>query len=310
MGRRRGRQGQGPHGVVIVDKPAGPTSFVVMRRVQAQTGAARAGHAGTLDPAATGILLVLLGEATKLSHWVMVHDKAYRATIALGVETDSLDATGEVVARAEVPLEALDPARVEAAFAPLIGEVMQVPPVYSALKRDGRTLMSRARAGEVVEVAPRPVVCHALELVAIEGTSLVVDVSCGSGYYVRSLARDLGAALGVPAHLAALRRTKVGAFDISEAVPLAEVDATSVRPLTDAAPDLVRVTVPPEAVAEVRNGRLIRAEEPGERAILLAPDGEPLALVERTENDHWRIFRGFRFEATEDREAPAPNGTC
>ncbi|TNF25741.1 MAG: tRNA pseudouridine(55) synthase TruB [Deltaproteobacteria bacterium] len=296
MARKRGRSGVGPHGVVVVDKPVGPTSFKVLRAVERQTGAGRAGHAGTLDPAATGILLVLLGEATKLSHWVMVHDKAYRATIALGTATDSLDATGEVVEVADVPAEARDPERVRAALAPMVGEVWQVPPVYSALKRGGRTLMSRARAGEDVEVEPRRVVCHGLELVAIEGDQLVVDVACGSGYYVRSLARDLGAALGVPAHLAALRRTRLGAFDITEAVPLAEVGPESVRPLVDAAPELPKVVLSPSAADDVRHGRPIAAEVPGPRAILLEPEGAPLALVERTADDRWRVFRGFRFE--------------
>jgi len=296
MGRKRGRKGVGPHGVVVVDKPAGPTSFKALRAVERQTGAGRAGHAGTLDPAATGILLVLLGEATKLSHWVMAHDKAYRATIALGTATDSLDATGEVVATAEVPPEALDPERVRAALTPFVGDVMQVPPIYSALKRGGRTLMSRARAGEEVEVEPRPVVCHSLELVAIEDERLVVDVACGSGYYVRALARDLGEALGVPAHLAALRRTRLGAFDIAEAIPLEEIGPTSVRPIVDAAPELLRVTVTDEEAVAVHHGRPIAARDDGDRAILLDPTGAPLALVERTPDDRWRIFRGFRFE--------------
>lgn len=310
MGRRRGKAGSGPHGVLCIDKPAGRTSFQVLRTAERMVGASRAGHAGTLDPAATGVLLVLLGEGTKLSHWVMVHDKSYRATVALGAATDTLDAEGVVVETALVPADALEPARVEAALAGFVGEQLQVPPMYSALKRDGRSLMSRARAGEVFEVEPRAVVCHALRLVEVCGESLVIDIDCGSGYYVRSLARDLGRALGVPAHLAALRRTRLGAFSVDDAVPLDGLGPAAVRPLVDAVPDLPRLVLDAARSDDVRHGRPIPATIDGARAILLDPEGEPLALVERDGADRWIVFRGFRFDA-ESVPEPAPDaGMC
>ena len=204
---------------MLVDKPAGATSRYVVEGVRRSLGAARAGHAGTLDPAATGLLVVLLEEATKLSAWAMGFDKAYQAEVHFGVSTDTLDRDGQVVERVDVPAGTLTEARIEAALAGLVGAAEQVPPIYAAIKREGRSLMSRARAGEDVVAEPRAVVCHGLELLGWDPPVARLHVRCGKGYYVRSLARDLGAALGLPAHLSALRRTAVGAWRIEDAVP-------------------------------------------------------------------------------------------
>lgn len=297
MARRRNASGDGPHGVICLDKAAGPTSLTATRAAARAVGGGRAGHAGTLDPAATGVLVVLVGEATKLSHWIIGHDKRYRATVVFGATTDTLDAAGEVVATSEVPEGAVTAARLEAVFPPLLGEVEQTPPIYSALKRGGRTLMSRARAGEEVEVEPRRVRCDRLTVVSVDGPRAVIDVACGSGYYVRSLARDLGLALGFPAHLGALRRTRSGPFDIAEAVTLEELTPASVRPLADAVPGLLRVTLDPDEAVDIHHGRPIAARLPGERALLMTPDGVARALAERTPDDRWRVFRGFRYPA-------------
>lgn len=283
--------------MICLDKAAGPTSLTATRAAARAVGGGRAGHAGTLDPAATGVLVVLIGEATKLSHWIIGHDKRYRATVVFGAATDTLDATGEVVATAEVPDGAITAARLEAAFGPLLGEVDQVPPVYSALKRGGRTLMSRARAGEEVEVEPRRVRCDRLDVVSVDGASAVIDVACGSGYYVRSLARDLGAALDLPAHLGALRRTRSGPFDVTDAIPLEALGPGALRPFADAVPDLLQVTLDPEEAEDIHHGRPIAARHPGDRALLVTPDGVARALAERTPDDRWRVFRGFRYAA-------------
>ncbi|PIE65717.1 MAG: tRNA pseudouridine(55) synthase TruB, partial [Deltaproteobacteria bacterium] len=253
---------------MVLDKPAGASSAWLARRVQRALGSGRGGHAGTLDPAATGVLVVLLGEATKLSQWIVGHDKTYRATVTLGRATDTLDAEGQTTAEAPVPPQALQPARIREVLAAMVGEIDQVPPAYSAIKRDGRTLMSRARAGERVACEPRRVVCHELTLEAVLGTSLAIDVACGSGYYVRSLARDVGDALGVPAHLSALRRTRSGPFDVADSIAPEAVTEASVRPLADAVPGLKTVTVSEAEVAAVAHGQRIPAAGDDLRALL------------------------------------------
>lgn len=214
-------------GVLLVDKPAGPTSFDVVARVRRALSAPRAGHAGTLDPAATGLLAVCLGEGVKLQRFLAEGDKAYEAVVALGAATDTEDAEGRVTARGDP--SGLDAAAVAAALPRFLGEIDQVPPMFSAVRVGGRRLHQAARRGEEVERAPRRVVVHALELLGFEpardGVARArLAVRCGKGTYVRTLAADLGRALGVPAHLAALRRTAAGPFAVADAVPLAEVE--------------------------------------------------------------------------------------
>lgn len=297
MGRRR--RGTGPHGLVIVHKPVGPTSFSVMRAVQRAVGAERAGHAGTLDPAASGVLLVLLGEATKLAAWMVDHDKVYLADVALGAQTTTDDAQGEVLEEAEVPAGALEPEHLRRVLLGFVGDVEQVPPIYSALKRGGRTLMSRARAGEDVEVAPRPVVCHAVAVRAVDpaGGRLQLEVHTGPGYYVRALARDLGTALGTRAHLAGLVRTRVGAFGLDEAVAPEAVTPAHVLPIPEAARGLDAVRLDPAAAEDVFHGRQVALSVVAPRVIGLDPAGRPLALMERAEEGRYRVARGFRIAA-------------
>ncbi len=287
---------------MIVDKPLGPTSFAVMRAVGRQLGAKRIGHAGTLDPAASGILVVLLGEGTKLSDLLMHHDKVYEARVVLGRATDTLDAEGQTVAEAPVPAAALDPATIRAALPAFVGAIMQVPPVYSALKRDGRTLMSRARAGEHVEVAARAVRVDALELLAVDGQALVLRVACGKGFYVRSLARDRGAALGVPAHLGGLRRTVLGGFTLAEAHAPADITTRNVVPLGRAVPGLATLVCDAQAARLLGTGRPVPAP-PGAALRALAVDSaeRPIALV-RLDGDHYRVERGFA-------DSAVPEGT-
>ncbi len=295
------RKAESLHGAVILDKATGPTSFTAMRAAARALGVNRAGHTGTLDPAASGVIVVLLGEATKLSGVLVHDDKEYEALVRLGIATDTLDAEGEVIAEGPVDPAILDPARVTAALTTHVGRVMQVPPVYSAIKRDGRTLMSRARAGEAVEVEPREVTCHALTLLAVTpddpaGPSLHVRVHCGKGYYVRSLARDLGATLGLPAHLAGLRRTRVGPFDLARARPIEAIGDAPILGIAELLPDWPhRVTTPAEA-CDLGYGRTLARVGPVEatapKALALDQDGRALALL-RAEGDRWAIERGF-----------------
>lgn len=213
--------------LLIVDKPIGPTSFAVVKRVRSLLGKQRrdkVGHGGTLDPFASGVLPICIGEGTKVLPFLLDADKTYEAGVRFGVETDTLDLTGQTVA--EHSLGDLSAAVVEAALAGFRGPIEQVPPMYSALKRDGRPLYSYARAGETVERAARRVTIHELEMIAFEAPDRArLRIRCSKGTYVRSLAADLGTRLGVGAHLVELRRTASGPFRLDQAITLAELEA-------------------------------------------------------------------------------------
>ncbi|MCQ4163145.1 tRNA pseudouridine(55) synthase TruB [Tahibacter harae] len=198
------------HGILLLDKPQGLSSNQALQKARRLFLAAKGGHTGSLDPLATGLLPLCFGEATKIAAYLLGASKAYAATVQLGVTTTTADAEGEVVQRRPVP--ELDDARIEAALARLRGRITQIPPVYSALKQDGVPLYRRARDGEEVSAAPREVEVFRLELRARRGDVLELDVECGSGTYVRSLATDLGEFLGCGAHLTALRRSWVAPF--------------------------------------------------------------------------------------------------
>lgn len=204
--------------ILNVDKPAGWTSFDVVRFVRGRCGEGRVGHAGTLDPAATGVLPLLLGQATRLSQYLVDATKTYEATVELGTETDTYDSVGEVVSRADASGVSLRD--VEAALAAFRGEILQTPPLYSAIKREGEPLYKKARRGETVPLTPRPVRVEQLDIISFAPPLLELRIVCSKGFYVRSLAHDLGAALGVGGTLAALRRTRVGSFRIEEAVDI------------------------------------------------------------------------------------------
>jgi tRNA pseudouridine55 synthase len=225
-----------PDGIVVVDKPAGWTSHDVVARMRRLAHTRKVGHAGTLDPMATGVLLIGVGKATRLLGHLALTEKVYDGTIRLGVTTNTDDAEGEPLAT--VNAAAVTDDQIADAIAPLTGLIQQVPPQVSAIKVDGQRAYKRARAGEDVALLARPVTVHEFSITAIRRQGATVDldvrVRCSSGTYIRSLARDLGAALGVGGHLAALRRTAVGAFDLSQARTLDELAIEcSVVPLAD-----------------------------------------------------------------------------
>ncbi len=204
------------NGILSLHKPAGPTSFDMVRLVRRLTGLRRVGHGGTLDPAASGVLPVLLGQATRVSEYLHSATKTYRARVRLGIATDTYDAEGQVVATADPSGVALGQAR--EALECLRGQTWQTPPMHSALKRQGRPLYRLARAGIEVDREPRRVRIDAITLLAWEPPSLTIEVVCGRGTYIRSLAHDLGQALGCGAHLGSLVRTRVGPFTIEDAL--------------------------------------------------------------------------------------------
>lgn len=216
---------RGPNGVLVIDKPRGMTSHDVVNHVRRNLGVRRVGHAGTLDPMATGVLVVLVGEATKLAPYLSGQEKSYEAQIQLGSTTNTLDVEGEVTERAGLPPWWTDrrerQAKIRTALDLEAQRAMQVPPVYSAIKVRGRSAHARVRAGEALDLAARPVAVRSLALAGVsEEGRLSLELTVSKGYYVRSLARDLGRALGLPAYLCALRRTASGAFALERAAPL------------------------------------------------------------------------------------------
>jgi tRNA pseudouridine55 synthase len=208
-------------GIFNIDKPLGMTSHDVVTRVRRLTQQKRVGHAGTLDPAASGVLPILLGQATRVAEYLSESGKAYRAIIRFGSVTDTYDAEGAVLRTAPVILTR---DMIAAVLPPLLGRQMQVPPLYSAIKRQGQPLYKLARAGETVELEPRPVDIHALTIVAWQTPDLVLDVECGKGTYIRSLAYDLGERLGPGAHLAGLVRTRSGPFTLATSLTVEELE--------------------------------------------------------------------------------------
>jgi tRNA pseudouridine55 synthase len=270
-------------GLVVVDKPGGLTSHDVVARVRRLAGTRKVGHAGTLDPMATGVLVLGVNRATRLLGHLVLTEKAYDATIRLGVSTTTDDAEGETVAT--VSAGHLDEATIRSALAEFVGDIEQVPTAVSAIKVGGRRAYERVRAGEEVELAARPVTIHAIDVHAVRSHSGVVDVDasvrCSSGTYVRAIARDLGARLGVGGHLTALRRTAVGAFGLDAARTLEQLDdELTMVPMAVAARSTFPACELDEAQAtDVRYGRALDVELAGLTAVF-APDGDFLALYE------------------------------
>jgi tRNA pseudouridine55 synthase len=254
-------------GVLVVDKDAGLTSFQVVARLKRALRPTRIGHGGTLDPAATGVLPVLIGEATKLNPYLIDHDKEYLATVRLGITTDTQDLTGRVQTTAAVP--ALTREEIEQACGRLTGVIRQVPPMYSAVRRDGRRLYELARAGLWVERVPREVSVHSLTVEAVELPMIRLRIVCGKGTYVRALAADLGAALGPGGALEHLRRTRVGPFTLSDAVSWRDVCEAEpaelwarVRPPDAGIPSYPEVSLDAPATEALRHGQIVGTAVP------------------------------------------------
>ena len=277
-----------PHGVLVVDKPVGPTSHDVVDRVRRALRTRRAGHTGTLDPFASGVLPVCVGKATRLARFLAEGDKVYEATIRLGFATTTDDLRGEPLGPAR-PV-ALDRASVEEACRRLTGPLRQVPPSYSARRVGGRRLYELAREGVDVERAAAAVTVHAFEVRSFEGDRIEVVVTCSPGTYVRALARDLGGVLGVGGHLVALRRTRSADFTLDDAVDGSEPSPAwreKLRPLGALLPALPVVVVGSDGAAALRHGRdLTRGllssafpAEPQERFRVLDEAGLLLALA-------------------------------
>jgi len=303
---------EAPTGILVVDKPVGPTSHDVVSWTRRALGTKAVGHAGTLDPFASGVLVLLVGDATKLASYATSADKAYRTELSLGAETDTLDREGQVVAESAVP--PLDRALIEAALALMTGPVQQLPPRFSAIKKDGVRHYERARRGEEVEVEARSVILHAVKLLTLEGLTetsarLELELESGKGYYVRSFGRDLARALGTCGHLSALRRLRSGNYALDRALDGERLRAASrgdlaaqaeVRahlvPITRASVPLPILEVDEQIASELRCGKkptLERVPQLGAGVHIAFVGEAPVAIVEARDGVV-RVLRGMR----------------
>jgi tRNA pseudouridine55 synthase len=292
-------------GIVLLDKPAGPGSTTILQRVRRLLRAAKAGHAGTLDPMASGMLPLSFGQATKACGVLLGSAKAYRARLRLGAATDTGDAEGRVVREAAVP--SLERARVAALLASIVGRQEQRPPMYSALKHHGRPLYELARRGEEVERAPRPVTIHRLELLDLQPETMEFEVTCSKGTYVRVLGEDIATALGTAGHLEALRRLWVEPFDPSSMVTLETIEAWAadqpaeagrpawLLPADAALASLPRLDLDDLQSRHLCQGRTVAVGDHGPAGLSRAydPSGRFLGLVESAPGNVVRVVRLF-----------------
>lgn len=288
-------------GVLVIDKPIGLTSHDVVQIIRRGTGIRRAGHTGTLDPRASGVLVVLIGPAVRLSEYVSASDKRYQATIRLGSSTDTYDAEGRVTQRASV--DHLTEDKFFDILQTFVGEIEQVPPPYSAVKVKGRKAYEMAREGEEVDLAPRKIQVYSLDILEWAPPEVVIDVYCSSGTYVRSLANDLGKALGTGAHLIGLRRTKSGRFTLRDAVPLRRLKEAfdagdwykNLIPAADALGDWPMVELDADQVELVRHGHRVPAEDGAQGwARGISQQGDLVALLELDpESNEWQPRKVF-----------------
>ncbi len=285
MARRK--KGRPLHGWLVIDKPLGVTSSAVVNKAKWAFDAQKAGHAGTLDPEATGVLAIAFGEATKTVPYVTDSLKAYRFTVRLGQGTNTDDGEGEVIAQSESRPSAEE---IRAELPAFTGDIMQVPPQYSAVKVDGERAYKRARDGEEMELKARPLLVENLELIEMpDADHAVLEMTCGKGGYVRSIARDLGKALGCYGHVVQLRRVWAGPFEIADSIPFAKLDELAkdrtldafLLPLEAGLNDLEELLCTPEGAAKLRNGNpgmvLAADVEYGEEC-WASYDGVPVAI--------------------------------
>lgn len=265
-------------GIILIDKPLGATSHDVVARLRRTFDTRRIGHAGTLDPLATGLLVVAVGPATRFLQYLPLEPKVYDATIRFGSATTTQDAEGEIVESHPVPEDLR--AAFERNVPEFLGLIRQIPPMYSAVKKDGKPLYTYARRGEAVEREPRTVHIGGVDVLASHASEMVVRITCSGGTYVRTWAHDLGQAIGCGAHLVALRRLMVGKFTLDEAIALDGAAADRLIPLSEALPPTPLVELDPAQVEAIRHGRAISLDPlpEGPVAGMLAPSGEVIGI--------------------------------
>jgi tRNA pseudouridine55 synthase len=281
------------NGILIIDKPLHLTSHDVVARVRRAAGQRKIGHAGTLDPLATGVLVLGLGKATRTIEYLTNDDKLYEAKVRLGQSTTTYDAEGEVVLQYEGLLPTAE--GVESKLEQFRGAIMQKPPIFSAIKKGGEALYKKARRGETVKIEPRPITIYKLELTSWQPPDMGLTVHCSKGTYIRSLAHDLGAALGTGGHLVGLRRTASGSFTLADAYPLEDITTTTadqiqrlLKPLGTGLEAIPALTVDEATIKHIRHGRVLPATKGEGLRRILDQNGRLVAILQ------WRDGRGWQ----------------
>lgn len=294
-----------PLGFLNLNKPLRMTSHDVVaairRRLRAQTGAKKVGHAGTLDPLADGVLVICLGAATRLSQYMMRGRKLYRAHVKFGVTTSTYDAAGDTLAQRDASL--LARSQIEAALPQFIGAIKQVPPMHSAIKQDGKKLYQLARQGKTVDRPARSVTIHSINIISWRNPLLELEVDCEAGTYIRSLAHDLGAALNTGAYLSRLTRLASGQFQLRESITLATVLESDdwmrhIKSPFDALSDYARVTIAAEDIQELRQGAFIpRTQDPTASPVFAFDAQKQLIAILEPRDDKWKPHKVFPRQA-------------
>lgn len=288
-------------GFLNLNKPLGPTSHDIVAQVRRHyrslTGSKKVGHAGTLDPLADGVLVICLGAATRLSNYIMRGRKVYRAQITLGVATTTYDAAGEILERRCA--DQINRADIERALPRFIGDIEQAPPMYSAIKVGGKKLYELARQGQTIEREPRPITIHSIKILSWRNPVLGLEIACGAGTYIRSLAHDLGAELGVGGYLSGLTRTASGAFQLRDSLPLAAITDSDewlrhiISPY-DALAEFTRVKLDAEDIESLRHGRYIRRPpHVADRTVFAFDSANRLIAILEPRAERWKPRKVF-----------------
>ena len=278
-------------GILLINKPIGLTSRDVVNKLTKKFGTKKIGHTGTLDPFASGVLIVTINKGTKISTYIEDLDKEYVAELVLGISTDNLDLDGEVISKSEVPLP-LDKEKVLEVISHYLGNIKQVPPMYSAIKVNGEPLYKKARRGEVIERKERNVCISNIELLSITNERLIINVKCSKGTYIRTLGADIADELGYGGHLSMLTRTRVGKYSLSVCKTIDEVELNDVIPITDALSHLPSKMVYGFLETKVRNGVPLFL---GEEDLLFVKNDkdEPLAIYKKEDDGKHHCLRGL-----------------
>ena len=278
-------------GVLLLNKPVDYTSRDLVNKMSKKFNEKKAGHTGTLDPFATGLMLLTFGKATKISTFLEAREKTYVAELTLGITTSSLDTEGEVVEVKEVNLPSRD--ELDKIFSSFVGEIDQIPPMHSAIKVNGEPLYMKARRGEVIERKPRRVTIYSNKILSITNNKILFEVTCSKGTYIRSLGRDIADKIGCGGHLSLLTRTKIGNYTLHEAKNIDDVEISDLITISDALSFFPSIIVDAYLEKKVRNGVKLTLKTDEERILIRSLTNEPLAIYERKEDGLYYSLRGL-----------------
>lgn len=278
-------------GVLLLNKPVDYTSRDLVNKMSKKFNERKAGHTGTLDPFATGLMLLTFGKATKISTYLEAIEKTYVAELTLGITTSSLDTEGEVIEIKEVNLPSRE--KLDEIFNSFVGEIDQIPPMHSAIKVDGEPLYKKARRGEIIERKPRKVTIHDIKILSIINNKILFEVTCSKGTYIRTLGKDIADKIGCGGHLTLLTRTRIGSFKLKDAKNIDDVEITDLISVSDALSFFPSLIVDAFLEKKVRNGVKLTLKTNEERILLRSLTNEPLAIYEKRDDGLYHSLRGL-----------------